>query len=241
MSTSGFPAYPDSVQAALAAVRWDLDPDAVEAASFQIIEAENPALAHLPVSERRVARRIIHTSGDPALADRLMFRHDPVRSALAALRSRAPIFCDSTMIRSGLSLARLRRAHMDYAATDLFCAIAEPEIAARAKALGRTRAFCAAEAFLPQLSGAIVLVGNAPLALARMARACLEHGLRPALVVGMAVGFVNVLESKALLACCPVPQIVLDGRRGGSALAVATLHALLELLDEPEHDPAPRQ
>ena len=78
------------------------------------------------------------------------------------------------------------------------------------------------------LDGAIVLIGNAPLALARIARYALEEGVRPALVIGMPVGFVNVVESKELLAQCDVPQIVLEGRRGGSALAVTTLHAVME-------------
>ena len=89
-------------------------------------------------------------------------------------------------------------------------------------------AFSYAEKARPTLDGAIVLIGNAPLALARIARYALEEGVRPALVVGMPVGFVNVVESKELLAQCDVPQIVLEGRRGGSALAVTTLHAVME-------------
>ena len=97
-----------------------------------------------------------------------------------------------------------------------------------AKLEGHTRALCSAEKARPMLDGAIVLIGNAPLALARIARYILEEGVRPALVVGMPVGFVNVVESKDLLARCPVPQIVLEGRRGGSALAVTTLHAIME-------------
>ena len=96
--------------------------------------------------------------------------------------------------------------------------------------IAKTRAICAAEKARPILDGAIVLIGNAPLSLARIARYALEEGIRPALIVGMPVGFVNVVESKLLAGTCPVPQIVLDGRRGGSALAVTTLHAILENL-----------
>ena len=78
------------------------------------------------------------------------------------------------------------------------------------------------------LDNAIVLVGNAPLSLARFAKYILEENARPALIIGMPVGFVNVVESKELLGKCDVPHIVLEGRRGGSALAVTTLHAIME-------------
>ena len=132
------------------------------------------------------------------------------------------------MIRSGLSLARLRRLNPGYGPERLHCHIDDPDVLARAKAEGRTRALCSAEKARPLLDGAIVLIGNAPLALARIARYVLEESARPALVVGMPVGFVNVVESKALLARCAVPQIALEGRRGGSALAVAPLHAVME-------------
>ena len=175
-----------------------------------------------------MVRRLIHSTADPRIADTLVFRHDAVASGLKALRSGAPIFCDSKMIRSGLSLARLRRLNPGYGPERLHCHIDDPDVLARAKAEGRTRALCSAEKARPLLDGAIVLIGNAPLALARIARYVLEESARPALVVGMPVGFVNVVESKALLARCAVPQIALEGRRGGSALAVATLHAVME-------------
>ena len=124
--------------------------------------------------------------------------------------------------------ARCRPGRSAGPAGDLHCYISAPDVAARARAEGCARALCSAEKARPLLPGAIVLIGNAPLALARIARYILEEGVRPALVVGMPVGFVNVVESKELLARCDVPQIVLEGRRGGSALAVATLHAVME-------------
>ena len=209
-------------------IRWNLRGEEIERESFRAIEAECDLHAKLPAPEWRVARRLIHTTADPRIADTLVFRHDAVASGLKALRSGAPIFCDSKMIRSGLSLARLRRLNPGYGPERLHCHIDDPDVLARAKAEGRTRALCSAEKARPLLDGAIVLIGNAPLALARIARYVLEESARPALVVGMPVGFVNVVESKALLARCAVPQITLEGRRGGSALAVATLHAVIE-------------
>ena len=209
-------------------IRWNLSGAEIEQESFRRIEAESPLHATLPVEEWRVARRLIHTTADLSVADTLVFRHDAIRAGLRALREHAPIFTDSRMLRAGISLERLRRMHPGYSEADLHCHIADPDVAARARAEGSTRALCSAEKARPMLSGAIVLIGNAPLALARIARYILEDGIRPALVVGMPVGFVNVVESKELLARCPVPQIVLEGRRGGSALAVTTLHAIME-------------
>lgn len=209
-------------------IRWNLSGAEIERESFRCIEAEYPRYHDMPAEEWRVARRLIHTTADLHIADTLVFRHDAVQVGLRALRAHAPIFTDSSMLRSGLSLERLRRLHPDYAAGDLHCYISDPDVAARARAEGCARALCSAEKARPLLPGAIVLIGNAPLALARIARYILEEGVRPALVVGMPVGFVNVVESKELLARCDVPQIVLEGRRGGSALAVATLHAVME-------------
>ena len=185
-------------------IRWNMSPAEIEQESFRRIEAECDLHRTLSAPHWRVARRLIHTTADMHIADTLVFRHDPVAAGLAALRRKAPIFCDSQMLRSGLSLPKLRTLHPGYGPEDR------------------------AEKARPLLDGGIVLIGNAPLALARIARYILEEDVRPALVVGMPVGFVNVVESKELLGRCPVPQIVLEGRRGGSALAVTTLHAVME-------------
>ena len=197
-------------------IRWDMPPAAIEAESFAAIEREFYGWEELPPAEWKVMRRLIHTTADLSIGEGLAFRHDPIPSALEALRRHCPIFCDSNMIRAGLSVERLRRAHPGYAREDIHCHISDADIAEQAKSTGRTRAICAAEKARPILDGAIVLIGNAPLSLARIARYALEEGIRPALIVGMPVGFVNVVESKLLTGTCPVPQIVLDGRRGGA-------------------------
>lgn len=209
-------------------IRWNLSGEEIERESFLTIEAECDLHARLPLPQWRVARRLIHTTADARIADTLVFRHDAIAAGLRALRAGAPIFCDSKMLRAGLSLERLRKLNPAYGPERLHCHISDPDVIARAGKEKRTRALCSAEKARPMLDGAIVLIGNAPLALARIARYVLEENVRPALVVGMPVGFVNVVESKELLARCPVPQIVLEGRRGGSALAVTTLHAVME-------------
>lgn len=140
-------------------VRWNLSGEEIERESFRTIEAECDLHIKLPAPEWRVVRRLIHTTADPRIADTLVFRHDAVASGLKALRSGAPIFCDSKMIRSGLSLARLRRLNPDYGPERLHCYIDDPDVLARAKAEGRTRALCSAEKARPLLDGAIVLIG----------------------------------------------------------------------------------
>lgn len=212
-------------------IRWHLNGQEIEAESFRVIEEECAAVkASLPEKEWRVARRLIHTTADLHIADTLCFRHDAIAAGMAALRNGAPIFCDSNMIKAGLSQIKLKKWNADYSPERIFCHISDEDVAARAKHENSTRALCSAEKARPMLDGGIVLIGNAPLALARITRYILEEGVRPALVVGMPVGFVNVVESKVLLGRCNVPQIVLDGRRGGSALAVTTLHAIMENL-----------
>ena len=209
-------------------ILWHLSGAAIEQESFRRIEEEYTDKARFSDGEWRIARRLIHTTADMHIADSLVFRHNPIEKGLEALRSCAPVFCDSNMIRAGLSVPRLKKLNAGYTKDDLHCYISDADVIARAKAEGFTRAFCGAEKARPMLDGAIVLIGNAPLALARIARYILEEDVRPALVIGMPVGFVNVVESKELLGQCPVPQIVLEGRRGGSTLAVATLHAITE-------------
>ncbi len=209
-------------------IRWHLSAAEIEAESFRLIEQECPAHKTLPLDEWRVARRLIHSSADIHMAEYLTFRHNAIASAKAALLRKAPIYCDSNMIKAGLSLARLQVVNQAYTKDDIHCYIADPDVCAAAKARASTRALCSAEKARPILEGAIVLIGNAPLALARIARYILEENVKPALVIGMPVGFVNVVESKELLSSCPVPHIILQGRRGGSALAVTTLHAIME-------------
>ena len=212
------------------AIRWNLSGDEIEKESFRIIEKElqGSALTSLPEKEWRVARRLVHTTADLHIANTLVFRNNPVEAGISAMQKAATIICDSKMIRSGLSLAKLQKINPAYSEESLICTISDADIIEKAKQEGRTRAICSAEKVRPILDNAIVLVGNAPLALARFARYILEENVRPALVIGMPVGFVNVVESKELLAKCDVPHIVLEGRRGGSALAVTTLHAIME-------------
>ena len=128
----------------------------IERESFRVIESECDLHKWMPAPEWRVARRLIHTTADMSIADTLVFRHDAIGLWSAGVAAGAPIFCDSKMIRSGLSLARLRRLNPGYGPERLHCHIDDPDVLARAKAEGRTRALCSAEKARPLLDGAIV-------------------------------------------------------------------------------------
>jgi precorrin-8X/cobalt-precorrin-8 methylmutase len=212
-------------------VQWTLSPEAIEQESFRRIEAEVGPHGYAP-QEWRVVRRMIHTTANFAIKDCVHFAGAPVAAGLRALRAGAPLYCDSQMIRHGLSLARLQRLNPAYEAGHIVCRVSDPAVAAEARRRGQTRALVAVEQSRAMLDGAIVLIGNAPLALASVARLIETDHLRPALVIGMPVGFVNVVESKDMIMATQVPQIVLKGRLGGSPLAVATLHAIMESADD---------
>ncbi len=207
--------------------------EAIEARSFELIERaadEAGAVRHGFSSDQwRIVRRLIHTTGDLGIADQVRFSADAVASAVEALKRRAVIVVDAQMIRAGVSLARLRRLSPDYDAGALHCHIADDDVAAKARASGLPRSLFALREAKSVLDGAIVLFGNAPVGLLELNRLVVEEGVRPALVVGAPVGFVHVVESKEELMTLPVPWVVVTGRRGGSPLAVAALHALCEL------------
>jgi precorrin isomerase len=198
---------------------------AIEDRSFELIDAEAGAHSFSP-DQWQVVRRMLHTTADFGLIDSIRFSPDAIASAVEALRSGAPIYVDSNMIRSGLSLARLREVCPKYEADSVVCHVADHDIVAAAKESGLPRSLFAVRKALPVLDGGIAAFGNAPVALMELNRLIMEEGIKPALVIGMPVGFVHVIESKEELISLDVPYIAIAGRRGGSPLAVSTIHAL---------------
>jgi precorrin-8X/cobalt-precorrin-8 methylmutase len=197
----------------------------IEESSFALIDAEVGAHPFGP-DEWQLVRRVIHATADFDFARTLAFHPAAMASGLAALRRGAPVVCDVQMIAAGLSPERLA-AFGSRAA----CFISDPEVIALARASGSTRA---AEAMrkahrLGLLDGALVAIGNAPTALAELQRLAAEAGVRPALVIAVPVGFVGAAESKEAARELPVPWVVARGRKGGSPVAVAAIHALLAL------------
>ncbi len=209
-------------------------PADIERTSLAIITEELSRMGlTLPEDTAPVVKRVIHTTADFDYAQNLRFTPGAVAAGIAALRSGTPIVTDTTMALAGISKPGLAKL-----GTTALCYVADPEVAAAAKQQGTTRAVAAVHKAAAAYPGAILAVGNAPTALLTIADQ-IEAGLRPALVIGVPVGFVNVVESKErLFAVCQehgVPAIAAMGRKGGSTVAAAICNALVysaaEMLD----------
>lgn len=200
----------------------------IEARSMEIIDREAPAHP-FPPDQWQIVRRMIHTVGDFGILGAVRFSPDAVEAGVRALQAGRPIFCDSNMIRAGISLARLQGVCGSYRRESVICHVADEDVARQAREGGLPRSLHAVRKAKPLLAGAIAVIGNAPVALMEISRMVIEEGLRPSLVVALPVGFVHVVESKEELMSLPVPFIATAGRRGGSPLAVSVIHALCVL------------
>ncbi len=206
---------------------------AIEARSFEIIDQE--ARSDGFSSEQwQVVRRMLHTTADFGLIDTVKFSDDAIDSAVDALRSGSPIYADSNMIRTGISLARLKQVCPEYSAESIVCYVADEGVAEQARDKGLPRSLFAVRKAGAMLHRGIALFGNAPVALMELNRMIMEENIRPALVVAMPVGFVHVIESKDELMNLNVPYVAITGRRGGSPIAVSVVHALCSVAMERE-------
>lgn len=199
-----------------------MTPDEIYAKSFRIIDEEVKS-HRFDAIEWPIVRRMIHASGDLELLDTAVFARDAVAEGIAALRTRTPIVVDVTMVAAGIDKRRAKQLGVE-----LHCWIDDAKVRERAAALGSTRSACAFDKAVAEAGDAIYVVGNAPTALLRLCDAVEERRVRPALIVAMPVGFVSVVESKERALSLPnVPVISVRGRKGGSAVAAATVNALL--------------
>ncbi|WET81186.1 precorrin-8X methylmutase [Amycolatopsis sp. QT-25] len=188
--------------------------------SFATIRAEAD-LAILPDDVAVLAVRMIHACGMVDLVDDLRYSLDVVESGRAALEAGAPILCDANMIASGVTRKRLP------AANEVLCTLSDPRVPGLAERMGTTRSAAALELWRDKLPGSVVAIGNAPTALFRLLELLDEGVGAPAAIIGVPVGFIGAAESKAELAQrAPAPYLVVHGRRGGSALAVAAINAM---------------
>ena len=203
-----------------------LKPSEIEAASMAIIDGLLLTGEWTP-AERAVVKRLVHTSGDPSLAAAVRFHPQGVAAGLSALRDGASVFSDTNMTRVGINAERI--AALGGAVE---CLIADKAVAAESRSSGHTRAASAMRAFGARLGGSIVALGNAPTALREVLALAATGVARPALVIGMPVGFVDAAESKSALMSSDLAYIAIEGTRGGSPLAAATVNALLRLLKD---------
>lgn len=200
---------------------YERDGAAIYRQSFATIRGEAD-LAELPPDLSQVAVRMIHACGMVDLVRDLSWTPNVVSRAREALRAGAPILCDVSMVASGVTRRRLP------AGNDVVCTLADPAVPALAAKLGTTRTAAALELWRERLDGAVVAVGNAPTALFRLLELVEDGAPRPAAVIGVPVGFVGAAESKDALAAHPsgLEHLVVRGRRGGSAIAVAAINAI---------------
>ena len=208
-----------------------IKPEEIEQRSFDAIDAESPGHG-FSYDEWIVVRRMIHTTADFSLKEMVAFSETAIDAATEALTRKAPIYVDSNMIRSGISPARLKSVNDVYEREDVHCHVADPAVAEEAKKAGLPRSLYAVRKAKEILDGGIAVFGNAPVALLELNRMILEGEVKPALVIGMPVGFIHVLESKEELASTSVPYIIMNGRRGGSPLAVSVIHSLCSIASE---------
>lgn len=187
--------------------------------SFATIRAEAD-LTRFPEDVSAVVVRMIHACGMVDLAADIGYSPRVVAAARDALHQGAPILCDAQMVASGITRARLPKDN------DVICTLNDPRVPALATQLGNTRSAAAIDLWIDRLGGAVVAIGNAPTTLFRLLDLIADGAPRPAAVIGVPVGFIGAAESKLALAESDLEHLVVHGRRGGSAMAVAAVNAL---------------
>ena len=198
-----------------------IQPMDIEQRSFEII-TELLGQRRLDPENKLVIKRVIHTTADFEYADSLAFSEHAVQKGLEALRAGCDIVTDTQMAKAGINKTALARL-----GGQVHCFISDPDVAREAKDRGITRAAVSMERAAGLEKPCIFAIGNAPTALLTL-RTLLDEGrVSPALIIGVPVGFVNVVESKEQILTAGAPYIVARGRKGGSNVAAAICNALL--------------
>ena len=203
-------------------------PAEIEARSFEIITEElgETGLSKLISGTEPIVKRCIHTSADFDYAKNLRFSEGVVDKALNALRNGASIVTDTQMAKAGINKRKLAQF-----GGQVYCFMSDEDVAEKAKAMGTTRATASMEKAAEIKEPLIFAVGNAPTALVKLYELIQEKRLAPELIIGVPVGFVNVVQSKELiLSLTDTPYIVAQGRKGGSNIAACICNALLYML-----------
>ena len=204
-------------------------PADIEKRSMEIIESEIGDMSAFSDHEKLIVKRCIHTTADFDYKKNLRFSPDAAEIGISALKNGAVIVTDTQMAMSGISKPACKSL-----GCEVYCFMSDPDAAERAKERGVTRAVVcvdkAAEMFADRQ--VIYAVGNAPTALMRLHERITDGSFRPALIIGVPVGFVNVVEAKELIMTADVPYIVAAGRKGGSNVAAAIVNAMLYTLYE---------
>lgn len=204
----------------------NVKPRDIERRSFEII-TEELGDKKLDPEKELIIKRCIHTSADFEYANSLCFSEGAVEKAMEALKNGACIVTDTQMGRSGIN----KRALARYGG-EVYCFISDEDVAETAKKNGTTRATASMDKAAEMKKPLIFAIGNAPTALVRLYELMEEGKINPALIIGVPVGFVNVVQSKELIMESKAPYIVAKGRKGGSNIAACICNALLYMIDD---------
>lgn len=197
-----------------------MKPAEIEQRSFEII-TELLAGREFPAENEAVIKRCIHTSADFDYADNLYFSSGVLERLGSALREGACIVTDTQMVRSGIN-----RWAAEKLGVEVFCFMSDTDVAEEATARSTTRAVVSMEKAMRLCRPTVFAIGNAPTALMRLCDG-IREGYEPRGIIGVPVGFVNVVESKELVIGLNTPCIVARGRKGGSNIAAAICNAIL--------------
>ncbi len=198
-----------------------VNPSEIERMSMEIISKE---LAHvqLPDELETLIKRVIHTTADFEYAHLFEAHPKAVERAKEALQNGCGIYADTTMITSGVSKPALKKL-----GANIHCFVHDEAVVETARQRGVTRSICGIEQAALDQNYRIFVIGNAPTALVRLCELYKEGKVKPALVIGVPVGFVGAAESKEMLKASGMPYMIIRGRKGGSTVAVAILNAIL--------------
>jgi precorrin-8X/cobalt-precorrin-8 methylmutase len=201
-----------------------LPPTEIEKRSFEMITEELGDMK-FPEDRAPIIKRVIHTTADFDYAKNLYFSKEAISAGKAALLAGAHIVTDTKMAMAGINKPALQKC-----GGEIHCFISDEEVADEAKVRGVTRAVVSMEKACRLQQPLIFAVGNAPTALLRLKELIDEDRITPKLIIGVPVGFVNVVESKEIIKTAGIPCIVAEGRKGGSNVAAAICNALMYAL-----------
>ena len=202
-------------------------PMEIERRSMEIIAPHLEGLRFTD-EEKIICSRIIHAAGDVGYAPITRIHPELIATAKATISGGGNIFTDVEMVRRGINIRTFRKF-----GGEIFCKISDVDTRELANREGITRAMAAMRIFGKRLDGQIIAIGNAPTALFEVLRLAREENIRPAMIIGVPVGFVGAAQSKAdLIAQNEIPYVTVVGTKGGSSIAVAAVNALLYMLDE---------
>ena len=200
-----------------------MKPEEIEDLSFKIIDKEAPP-HHFSFDQWSIVRRMIHTSADFEYVKSVRFHKHAIARGLEAIKNGENIITDTNMARVGI-----RKSDLERFGTQVKCFMTDPEVGRIASKTGTTKAKAAVDAAIQDMENGIYVVGNAPTALLRLIELVKEKKAKPALIIGLPVGFVNAAESKANLIEMDYPYISNIGRKGGSNIAASVINALAKL------------